>query len=95
MKPYLAAVVWFLFLTYLIVPIPYFNSKGRIYMFKLIFSAMVAPLHHVEFSIVWITDQFVSLITPLKDFAYTICYYTKLDLSNINYPNVCASSTNF
>lgn len=48
-------------------------------MFKLIFKTFISPFSGVNFEIGWITDQFVSLITPLKDLAYTICYYWHLD----------------
>ncbi len=88
-----------MFVVYLVFPLPFFNFKGRLYMFKLMFSAVVAPFYRVNFAIVWITDQFVSLITPLKDFAYTICYYTHLNLNEdprrSGYINPCSSNTNF
>jgi hypothetical protein len=32
------------------------------------------------------TDQLVSLVTPLKDFAYTICYYKDIDFSTSENP---------
>jgi hypothetical protein len=48
-------------------------------MFKLIVNTVISPFSKVNFEIGWITDQLVSLITPLKDLAYTICYYWHLD----------------
>lgn len=32
------------------------------------------------------TDQLVSMVTPVKDFAYTICYYKDVDFSKTDNP---------
>jgi hypothetical protein len=40
------------------------------------------------------TDQWISLATPLRDTAYTVCYYSQLDFDNISY-NPCKSSSTF
>ncbi len=32
------------------------------------------------------TDQLVSMVTPVKDFAYTICYYKDIDFSKTDNP---------
>ena len=49
-------------------------------MLKLIGRALISPIFGVDFPITWLTDQMVSLITSWKDLAYTICYYSALDL---------------
>jgi len=53
--------------------------QGRFYSLKLIFRSIMSPIIGVDFSIIWMTDQWISLSTPLRDLAYTVCYYTKLD----------------
>lgn len=32
------------------------------------------------------TDQAVSMATPLKDFSYTVCYYTEIDFATDQNP---------
>jgi hypothetical protein len=67
-------------------------------MFKLIFTSLIAPFYIVDFPIIWMTDQFVSLITPFRDLAYTICYYAVIDFSadpsKPGYYNPCSSNGN-
>ena len=43
-------------------------------------TSALSPFFGVTFPVIWLTDQLVSLTNPFKDFAYTICYYTLLDL---------------
>jgi hypothetical protein len=76
---YFALITWGLFLLCLFIPLPVFNPKGRIYALKLVVRSIISPFIGVIFPVVWMTDQVVSLVTPLKDFAYTICYYTQID----------------
>lgn len=49
----------------------------------------------MPFEVVWMTDQLVSLVTPFKDFAYTICYYQNIDFSSSFSveDNYCSAST--
>jgi hypothetical protein len=75
-EAYFALLNWGIFILLIFLPFPIFNLKGRIFAFKLIFKSMLSPLLGVTFPIIWLTNQVVSLITPLKDFAYTICFYT-------------------
>jgi hypothetical protein len=44
--------------------------------------------------IVWMTDQWISMATPLRDLAYTACYYTRLDFDVIAV-NPCKNSSTF
>lgn len=81
-RVYLGGIVWIMFVVYVIFPFKLFNWKGRLYMWKVIVQCIIAPFTGVTFPIVWTTDQFISLVNPLKDFAYTICYYTQLDLQS-------------
>lgn len=40
------------------------------------------------------TDQWISMATPLRDLAYTVCYYTRLDF-NVIKVNPCKENTSF
>ena len=44
------------------------------------------------------TDQWISLSTPLRDLAYTFCYYTRLDFNNkgeVVSVNPCKATSTF
>ena len=55
----------------------------------------ISPFIGVTFPVIWLTDQLVSLVTPVKDFAYTICYYSELNLNGQVDPNdnPCSDAT--
>ena len=72
---YLGGISWLVTFTYFFIPIPLTNWRGRFYMLKLIARVIISPIMGVDFPIVWLTDQMVSLVTSFKDFAYSICYY--------------------
>jgi hypothetical protein len=78
-EQYFALISWGSFLLFLFVPLPIFNHKGRIYAFKLLLESILSPFRGVTFPIVWMSDQAVSMAVPLKDFSYTICYYTEMN----------------
>ena len=80
-KVYLALISWLTFVAFFVFPFQMFDYKGRLYALKLFGRSLLSPFRGVTFPIAWMTDQFVSSIIPLKDLAYTICYYTKLDFS--------------
>ena len=92
---YLVLFVWGLFGIYLINPFPIFNWNSRLYAFKLVLKSLFSPFLGVIFPVIWMTDQAISLVTPLKDFAYTICYYQNIDFTkefSVD-QNKCSSST--
>ena len=76
------------------MPLPIFNHRGRLYALKLIFRSLLSPITGVNFTIIWMTDQWISLATPLRDTAYTVCYYTRLDFGNLA-DNPCRKNTTF
>lgn len=61
---------------------------------KLILKSLASPLLGVEFVITWMTDQWISMATPLRDLAYTVCYYTRLDF-NVVAVNPCKANSSF
>lgn len=79
---YLNLFVWGIFVLYLIIPLPIFNWRGRLFGWKMLLISLLSPFIGVTFPVIWLTDQVVSLVTPFQDFAYTICYYTHLDFHN-------------
>lgn len=89
---YLGGITWIMFVVYIIFPFKLFNWKGRLYMWKVIALSISAPFTGVTFPITWTTDQFISLVSPLKDLTYTICYYTRLDLKHGTTSSECSSS---
>ena len=91
---YLVLFVWGLFLLYLINPFPVFSFRSRLYALKLTIKSILAPLIGVSFPVIWMTDQLISLITPFKDLAYTICYYQYLRKDSIESSyKICNSNT--
>lgn len=92
MRTYLGGIVWIMFIVYIFLPVPIFNWKGRLYMGKTILKSIVAPVTGVDFPVIWTTDQFISLVNPLRDMAYTACYYTQLDLKNSTSSAKCSNS---
>ena len=95
-KHYLDLFIWGAFILYLILPLPILNWRGRLFGWKMFLISVISPFIGVTFPVIWLTDQVVSLVTPFQDFAYTICYYTILDLYPANpeeYENPCSAST--
>lgn len=91
---YLALGLWVALATYVFIPLPIFNYEGRIYAVKLTLRSLVSPILGVDFVINWMTDQWISMATPLRDLAYTVCYYTRLDFKVISV-NPCKSNSSF
>ena len=85
-EQYFALICWCSFLLFLFIPLPIFNHKGRIYAFKLLLASIISPCKGVTFPIVWMTDQAVSMVVPLKDFSYTVCYYTEMNFQSTENP---------
>jgi hypothetical protein len=81
-----------MFILYILCPFKIFNWKGRLYMWKIIGLCIISPLYQVNFTISFTTNQFVSLVNAIKDFAYTTCYYTQLDLKYSTSSSKCSGS---
>lgn len=47
----------------------------RVYVLKLFAESMTSILIRTEFKHIWFTDQLTSMIGPLRDMEYTLCYY--------------------
>ena len=93
-KEHLVSIVWLALFTYLFIPLPIFNYRGRLYALKLIVRSLISFIIGVDFTIIWMTDQWQSLTTPLRDMAYTFCYYGRLDFDDVK-TNPCTDSSTF
>lgn len=93
---YLGGISWLVTCTYFFIPVSFWHWRGRFYMLKLIGRSIISPIAGVDFPIAWLTDQVVSLVTSFKDLAYTICYYTSLDLTipPVGDKNICSAGAN-
>ena len=52
-----------------------FNPKGRTYFYTLLKNILLSPFVKMSFLLSFASDQAVSFVTPIKDFAYTVCFY--------------------
>jgi hypothetical protein len=68
--------VWCLYFGYIFFPSKQmFNPQGRSYFYGLLKKMILSPFVRMSFVLSYATDQAVSFITPIKDFAYTVCFY--------------------
>ena len=86
--------MWFALGIYIVIPLPIFNYEGRLYAGKLLAKALASPIIGVDFAVAWMTDQWISMATPLRDLAYTVCYFTRLDFDVVNV-NPCKDHSSF
>lgn len=72
----LPLICWGSFLGYMFCPFKsMFNYEGRIYLFNLFTESIGSFLIKPDFRHVWLIDQMTSLIGPMRDMEYTLCYY--------------------
>ncbi|XP_065647319.1 solute carrier family 53 member 1 isoform X3 [Hydra vulgaris] len=62
-------------LLYLLNPTKTFQYKSRRWLLKVLFRIAVAPFKSVCFADFWLADQLNSLVIPLLDIEYLICFY--------------------
>lgn len=60
-------------------PFKVFNYEGRMYLFELFTESVLSFLMKPDFRHVFFIDQLTSLIGPLRDIEYTLCYYAYYD----------------
>lgn len=94
-KNFLPLITWIVFLGYLFFPsIKIFNGKGRLYLFHLVGEIIFCSPFYINFNTSWVNDQILSLVIPLRDFAYTVCYYiAKIDNYYDEQPSQCSQNT--
>ena len=74
---YTPFMVWVLYIGYIFFPNrEVFNPNGRKYFYRVLKEVFQSPIFKMSFLISWVTDQSVSFVIPIKDLAYTLCFYT-------------------
>lgn len=74
---YAPFVVWTIYFLYIFFPNrEVFNPRGRKYFYLLLKKIALSPFVRITFLLSYATDQLVSFVVPIKDFAYTLCFYT-------------------
>lgn len=81
---------WALITCYIFLPLPILNYKGRLYFIKILLRVIASPFIQMNFLIIWVSEQLVSLNQPFADFFYTICSYATKDYARCTktVPNV-------
>ena len=69
------AIMWICLVLYFFWPFKNFNYYGRIYTMKLFRECIASIMIPIEFKHIWFMDQLTSLIGPMRDIEYTLCYY--------------------
>ncbi len=73
---YTPFVVWVFYFAYIFFPSQeMFNKNGRRYFYSLLKNIFLSPFVKMSFVLSFATDQGVSFVTSIKDFAYTVCFY--------------------
>ena len=83
-------ICWICLLVYLFFPSKnHFNFQGRLYLFNLCCDSVVSIFVKTEFKHVWFMDQLTSLIGPMRDMEYTLCYYVNYDNTELVRKELC------
>jgi len=86
-------VCWLCFLIYLLFPSKNsFNYPGRLYLFHLFCDSFISIFVKTEFKHVWFVDQLTSLVGPMRDMEYTLCYYVNYDTPSILRNELCSNT---
>ena len=72
----LPGLMWLFMILYFFWPFKNFNYYGRIYTMRLFGECIASILIPIEFKHIWFMDQLTSLIGPMRDIEYTLCYYS-------------------
>jgi hypothetical protein len=74
---YVLLVPWAFFFFVMLLPCRVCGLEGRVMLLTVLARAFFSPFFHSMFAANWLTDQLISLLSPFKDFYYTICFYSK------------------
>jgi hypothetical protein len=73
---YTPFVVWIIYFAYIFFPSKLvFNPRGRTYFYSVLKNIFKSPWVKITFVLSFATDQAVSFVTSIKDFAYSACFY--------------------
>lgn len=77
-------------LTFLFNPLKLYRYEARFWLLRISWRMIIAPFAFVNFADFWLADQLNSLVTPLLDFHFLICFYiTNDDLFKANNTKQC------
>ncbi|XP_008553847.1 xenotropic and polytropic retrovirus receptor 1 [Microplitis demolitor] len=62
-------------LAFLLNPLKIFRHEARFWLLRISWRMIIAPFAFVNFADFWLADQLNSLVTPLLDFHFLICFY--------------------
>lgn len=75
----MACSIFFVFLLYLVCPIPHLlNSSGRLWFWSIVLDIILSPIKRPTFLTVWATNQISSFPLVLRDMSYSFCYFIEL-----------------
>jgi len=77
---YIPSIMWIAIIIYICFPLKnWFNSPGRFYLMAILYEGLLSIFVKCDFKHHWIYDQLTSLIGPLRDIEYTLCFYVHYD----------------
>lgn len=76
--------IWVPMILFMINPISIFIRRSRDYIIKSFVDMILSFIIPVTFVITFNTDQLLSILVPIRDFMYTICYYSHFSLPTAN-----------
>ena len=78
---YFGHIMWLFLIIYLFIPLPWGINQGKKYFLKLLGNVILSlfPFIRSNILVIWITEQFVSFIQPMSDFAYSMCKLDNID----------------
>ncbi|CAG5071454.1 Protein of unknown function, partial [Cotesia congregata] len=62
-------------IAFILNPLKIFRHEARFWLLRITWRMIIAPFAFVNFADFWLADQLNSLVTPLLDFHFLICFY--------------------
>lgn len=89
----LPLICWLGLIGYIFFPFRgWFNYEGRTYYLTLFMQSVGSIFVKTDFRHVWFMEQIISFIGPMRDFEYTLCYYTHYNAPLENKIKWCSHS---
>lgn len=89
----LPLICWIGLIGYILFPFSgWFNYEARAYYLTLFLQSAGSIFVKIDFRHVWLMEQIVSFIGPLRDAEYAGCYYIHYNAPLANIPQICSHS---
>ncbi|KAH0535471.1 xenotropic and polytropic retrovirus receptor 1 [Cotesia glomerata] len=62
-------------IAFILNPLKIFRHEARFWLLRITWRMIIAPFAFVNFADFWLADQLNSLVTPLLDFHFLVCFY--------------------